>query len=193
MSGNPDRRRGWKIATFTLDKGLCSRHCSKTSKVVLKRILPTLLGAALLTISSGSMADEYRPAEFLNLDLSKALLSPTPLGPRAEFAPGPVRASSERAGNAAQAQARPAAEIAKAAAQSMPGVQTVKTAEAGEPDVMPHGEVGVTHARVAKPRRAARAGLAQRHGNPLNAQARDTRIQKWPCNPDSGGICSWQR
>jgi len=38
-----------------------------------------------------------------------------------------------------------------------------------------------------------RVKLAQRHGNPLNAQAMDTRIQKWPCNPDNGGICAWQR
>ena len=27
-------------------------------------------------------------------------------------------------------------------------------------------------------------------GNPLDAQARDTRIQTWPCK--SGGICGWQ-
>ena len=45
--------------------------------------------------------------------------------------------------------------------------------------------------RVEKPRGAARAKLAKRHGNPLDAQARDTRIQTWPCR--SGGICNWQR
>jgi hypothetical protein len=38
---------------------------------------------------------------------------------------------------------------------------------------------------------AARARLAHRHGNPLDAQASDTRIQVWPCR--SGGICNWSR
>ena len=165
--------------------------------MVLKRILPTLLGAALLTVSSALMADEYRPAEFLNLDVSKALLSPIPLGPRTEFVPGPAKAGSDRAGDAARARAGPAAETAKVATQSAPrvhGTQRVRTAEAGpEPTVVPHGEVGVAHVRVAKLRRAARTAPAQRHGNPLNAQALDTRIQKWPCNPGFGGICNWQR
>ena len=163
--------------------------------MVLKRILPTLLGAALLTVSSALMADEYRPAEFLNLDVSKALLSPTPLGPRTEFVPGPAKTNSDR--NVAQAQAGPAADTRTVAAQSAPRVhkiQRVRTAEAGpEPTVVPHGEVGVAHVRVAKLRRAARTAPAQRHGNPLNAQALDTRIQKWPCNPGFGGICNWQR
>jgi hypothetical protein len=45
--------------------------------------------------------------------------------------------------------------------------------------------------RVEKPRAAARTKLARRHSNPLDAQARDTRIQTWPCT--SGGICDWQR
>jgi hypothetical protein len=44
---------------------------------------------------------------------------------------------------------------------------------------------------VEKPRGAARAKLARRHTNPLDAQARDTRVQTWPCK--SGAICGWQR
>jgi hypothetical protein len=47
------------------------------------------------------------------------------------------------------------------------------------------------HARAEKPRPAARTKLARRHGNPLDAQAFDTRIQVWPCR--SGGICNWKR
>jgi hypothetical protein len=43
---------------------------------------------------------------------------------------------------------------------------------------------------VEKPRAAARTKLTRRPSNPLDAQARDTRIQKWPCT--SGGICDWQ-
>jgi hypothetical protein len=37
---------------------------------------------------------------------------------------------------------------------------------------------------------AARTKLAHRRGNPLDAQASDTRVQIWPCR--SGGICNWQ-
>lgn len=33
--------------------------------------------------------------------------------------------------------------------------------------------------------------LARHHGNPLDAQAFDMRIQVWPCK--SGGICDWKR
>jgi hypothetical protein len=42
----------------------------------------------------------------------------------------------------------------------------------------------------SEPRGAARTKLAHRHGNPLDAQAMDTRIQTWPCR--SGGICNWK-
>ena len=45
--------------------------------------------------------------------------------------------------------------------------------------------------RAKKPRGAARTKFARRHGNPLDAEARDTRIQVWPCK--SGGICDWQK
>ena len=49
----------------------------------------------------------------------------------------------------------------------------------------------VKQAHIAKPHVPARAKIARRHGNPLDAQAMDTRIQKWPCK--SGGICDWKR
>ena len=48
--------------------------------MVLKNVVPALLGVALLA-GSGAMAAEYRADEFLTLDLSKAVLSPNPLGP----------------------------------------------------------------------------------------------------------------
>jgi len=49
----------------------------------------------------------------------------------------------------------------------------------------------VRHARVERPHVPARTKLARRHTNPLDAQAMDTRIQRWPCK--SGGICDWKR
>jgi hypothetical protein len=49
----------------------------------------------------------------------------------------------------------------------------------------------MAHAKRERPRGAARANLAHRRRNPLDAQAMDTRIQVWPCR--SGGICNWKR
>lgn len=48
----------------------------------------------------------------------------------------------------------------------------------------------LARARADKPHGAARTKLVRR-GNPLDAQAADTRIQAWPCR--SGGICNWKR
>ncbi|MEO7384615.1 MAG: hypothetical protein ABIU18_06750, partial [Novosphingobium sp.] len=48
----------------------------------------------------------------------------------------------------------------------------------------------VAQPRAEKPRGAARTQLARRHGNPLDAQASDTRVQVWPCK--SGAICNWK-
>ena len=61
--------------------------------MVLKNVGIATICATLLAWSSSSIADEYRPDEFLRLDLSKALLSPKPLGPPSEFAPVQVEAS----------------------------------------------------------------------------------------------------
>jgi hypothetical protein len=45
--------------------------------------------------------------------------------------------------------------------------------------------------QTAKRHVAVRTKLARRHGNPLDAEAFDARIQVWPCR--SGGICNWRR
>jgi len=51
-------------------------------------------------------------------------------------------------------------------------------------------KANVAQTRAAKPPGASRTKLAHRHGNPLDAQAQDTRVQAWPCK--SGGICNWK-
>ena len=140
--------------------------------MALKGVLFALLGAALIAGGAASATD-YRPGEFLGLDLSKAVLSPKPLGPPSEFAPVAVEARSEASGVLPQSDARKVA------------VERVRAA-------VVHRDGRLTHAQSDKPRGAARTRLAHRHGNPMNAQAMDTRIQKWPCNPDNGGICAWQ-
>ena len=135
--------------------------------MVLKSAFAVALCTGLLALSGLAMADDYRPDEFLGLDLSKAVLSPKRLGPDTQFAPVPIEANGDH-GRDAQARAEPNADRKTV-------VRTTK----------------VTAARVEHPRGAARAKLAKRHSNPLDAQARDTRIQTWPCK--SGGICNWQR
>ena len=114
--------------------------------------------------------NEYKPNEFLGLDLSTAVLSPKPLGPPAQFAPVPIEAASGDAGQQARAEAKAVADKVVARAH-------VRTASVTAP--------------MEKPPGAARVNLAKRHGNPLDAQAFDTRVQVWPCK--TGGICNWQR
>nr|WP_043160764.1 hypothetical protein [Bradyrhizobium sp. Ai1a-2] len=116
------------------------------------------------------MAEDYRPGDYFNLDLSKAVLSPKRLGPPAEFAPVPVEAKSDHS------------DAAHVVAEPKP-VQTTRVRAARA--VPAPGRSVRTERRVP-----ARAKLSRRHGNPLDAQARDTRIQTWPCR--SGGICNWQ-
>jgi hypothetical protein len=132
--------------------------------MILKNTCKAALCAGLLAWAGLSFAAEYRPSEFLGLDLSKAVLSPKLLGPPTQFAPVPIEADS--GSPAAQARAEP---------KAAPGNVVRSNRVAG---------------RAEKPRGAARTKLARRHSNPLDAQASDTRIQVWPCK--TGGICNWQ-
>jgi hypothetical protein len=116
------------------------------------RVLPILLSSVLAMSSAASTAAEgYHPDEFLNLDLSKAALSPKPLGPANTFGtvPAEARTDGDVAGPHAHAKATHPART--------------------------------EHVSAEKPRGAARTRLAHRHRNPLDAQAMDTRIQVWPC------------
>jgi hypothetical protein len=142
--------------------------------MVLKNIV--LTGALLLLWSGGSFAAGYKPDEFLKLDLSKAVLSPKPLGPETQFAPVRIEANSGNASPTPAAQ--PLASKKQASHVSIPKTRVAQTKI-------------VDHRRATKPHYAARTRLAHRHSNPLDAEAMDTRIQVWPCK--SGGICNWQR
>jgi hypothetical protein len=146
--------------------------------MILRNIFIAVIGATLLAWSGASVADEYRPDEFLGLDLSTAVLSPKPLGPAAGFTPGPLDVIVDRGGEGAQARAEPAAE---------PKV-VVRSARAAPPRAE---RPRVAHQRVEPPRIVARTRLARHHRNPLDAQAFDARVQVWPCK--SGGICNWKR
>jgi len=135
--------------------------------MVLRNVFIATIAAIVLAWSGPSVADEYRADEFLSLDLSKAVLSPRPLGPAAGFTPGPLDVTVDRGSNRAQASAQPGA----------------------EPKVVVHN-TRITHQYTAQPRLVARTKFAH-HRTPLDAQAFDARIQVWPCK--SGGICNWKR
>ncbi|QOG21480.1 MULTISPECIES: hypothetical protein [Bradyrhizobium] len=136
-------------------------------------VLKSVCFAVALVLAWGGLAraDDYKPDEYLGLDLSKAVLSPKRLGPETQFAPVALQA---KGGNEAQARVEPMDVPKKVAAERV---------HVPEPKV--------ARARSAEPRGAARTKLAHRRGNPLDAQAMDTRIQTWPCR--SGGICNWKR
>ncbi len=144
--------------------------------MVLKNVIATALCTGLLMSGGAALADEYRAGELLGLDLSQAVLSPKRLGPETRFAPVRIEARND---------ARPV----KTERVVVPKAAAPKTQVAAH--VATHVATHVAHERAEKPRGAARTKLARRHTNPLDAQARDTRIQTWPCK--SGGICGWQR
>ena len=148
-----------------------------------------VVGALALAWSALAMAQDYRPDEFLGLDLSRAVLSPKPLGPAETFRPGPLDVTLDRGHAAAPASGVTVAEprsvpTTTVHAETQPATRTaLKTATSG---------TRAAHARVERaPSHAPRALVALHGRNPAEAQARDTSIQVWPCR--SGGICNWKR
>ena len=145
---------------------------------VLKSVFVATVCTACLALGGVAFADEYRPSEFFSLDLSQAVLSPKRLGPPAQFEPVPVEARTDRGPDQhanVEPQVEPKVEPQKA----------VRTTRVMAPrETAPQRKRAVAHV-------PARAKLARRHTNPLDAEARDVRIQTWPCR--TGGICNWQR
>ena len=145
--------------------------------MVLKSAFVAAVCTGVLAISGPAVADQYGPGEFLKLELPKAVYSPKRIGPEARFAPVRIEARSDEA-------------------NSDPSDAELETSI--WPKLPPHkSRVAKTSAKpIAESPRAtahvnARAKLARHHGNPLDAEAKDARIQTWPCR--SGGICNWQR
>ena len=159
--------------------------------MVLKQVSVAIVCTVLLTSSGFVMADEYRPDEYFGLDLSRAVLSPRPLGPATEFAPVALEAKTDRDSEDVQATDEPKAVVheVKVAHRAQPSKPKALSQKAESK--MALRKTRIAHPRLAKARSAIRTRLAQSHGNPLDAQAFDTRIQVWPCR--SGGICNWKR
>jgi hypothetical protein len=144
--------------------------------MVPRNLFIAIICTTVVTWSGLARADQYRPDEFLHLDLSKAVLSPKPLGPASGFTPGPLDVRTDNGSTAVQADKKTAnAEPANTEPKAAPTITVHKTRIVG----------------AEKPRGSTRTKLARRHGSPLDAQAFDARVQVWPCR--SGGICNWKR
>jgi hypothetical protein len=139
--------------------------------VVLRNVFTAIaIGAMAMAWSHRSGADQYRADEFLGLDLSRAVLSPRPLGPPAGFTPALPEVNAERGIDSEQVNTPPAAALQR-----------------------PARGTDVGNARAARqppPRLLARTRLSAHHRNPLDAHALDAHVQVWPCK--SGGICNWK-
>jgi hypothetical protein len=155
-------------------------------------IAATLAGSSAVHAADQSrageiQADRYQADEFLGLDLSRAVLSPKPLGPPATFMPGPLDMTVDRESHRAHADAEPTPAPNAAVPNTAPPSAALHGAHAHHPHAAP-----ARHLRqAAPPRLMARTKFAHHHNDPLEAQASDSRIQVWPCK--SGGICNWKR
>jgi len=162
--------------------------------MVLKRFVPALVPALIcvgsLALASAALPDEYRADEYLGLDLSRAVLSPRPLGPPQQFAPVAVEAKGDRSDRGSEAS------WARNDLKTEPRKVVVQDVKVTAPLRVTHPHrathVASESRASAKPKGSARIRLAHRHRNPLDAHAMDTRIQKWPCRAGEGGICDWK-
>jgi len=143
--------------------------------MVLKSALVAAVCTGLMALAGPARAAEYSPSEYLKLDLSKALISPKRIGPETQFAPVRIEARSDETAETADT------DLEASVWPKLPPRKQHAAKPSAKPDAKPSTEA----------RAPARAKLVKRHGNPLDAQARDARIQTWPCK--TGGICNWQR
>jgi hypothetical protein len=170
----------------------------------LKPVVPAVVGAMLLAAGSAAIADEYKADEFLGLDLSKAVLSPKPLGPPTGFAPVAVEAKGDPRNDRSEpgwARNELKTEPRKIAVEDVRVAHPRRLARAAAEKRTHVAAERPAHVSAAtgKPKGAARIGLARGHRNPLDAQAMDRRVQRpiqrhvqtWPCR--TGGICNWKR
>jgi hypothetical protein len=157
---------------------------SRATVAALGLLLAVLL---VVAVPQTAAAASRNPDDYLTLDLSRALMSPEPLGPTEGFDPtaktvNPGTVSSPDAA----ATATPPSDAAKTEAAPSPATSA---------GAAPAARIANAHVRHAPTTRAARHHVAQHpHRDPLDARAAmakpKARIQRWPCN--SGGICAWQ-
>ena len=136
--------------------------------MVPKSVFIAFASTMVMAWNGVAVADQYRPDEFLHLDLSRAVLSPKPLGPASRFAPGPLDVNIGRGSSDTRASVEPKANVESTeSAESKGSVEPKASAEAkAEPTITVQKTKVV---RAEKTRGPARMKLA-RHRNPLDAQ-----------------------
>jgi hypothetical protein len=160
--------------------------------MVLNRVWLVAIGVTALAWNGPSAAQQYRADEFLDLDLSHAVFSPNPLGPAASFTPGPLGVTIDRGKDAAPTNAELLVDPKTVSAPTVHAERRSTTRTALKPTTSTRARTRVAHARADQaPPHKPRALIALHGRNPMEAQARDTRVQVWPCR--SGGICNWKR
>ena len=148
-----------------------------------------IIGAVGLALSGLSAAQQYRADEFLTLDLSQAVLSPKPLGPAMSFTPGPLDVTIG-SNKAAQANAQLLVDPKTVAAPAVHAESTPTSGSAPRLTASTHRHLA--HVAAERPTAHKPRTLVALHGrNPMEALARETKVQVWPCK--SGGICNWKR
>ena len=154
--------------------------------MVLKSAFVAAVCTGVLAISGPAVADQYRPSEFLKLELPKAVFSSNRIGPETRFAPVRIEARDD------DAKSEPSdADLEASVWPKLPPRKAHVAKSSVKASVKPDVEKPSAEPQRAAAHGNARAKLAKRHGNPLDAQAKDTKIQTWPCR--SGGICNWRR
>jgi hypothetical protein len=178
-----------RLPTYTEQRGQLFCLGIQEAEMVLKRFIAGLVCAGSFAWASAALAGDYRADEYLGLDLSTAVLSPRPLGPAQHFAPVAVEAKSDkgdRNSEANWARNELKTEPRKVAVQDVKATHPRRTTHMASDSRASEGRAS------AKPKGSARIRLAHQHRNPLDAEAMDTRVQKWPCRAGEGGICAWK-
>lgn len=127
-----------------------------------KGLLSLSLAAAFAFANANAFAQDHPHGSFFGaFDLKSAVLSPEPLGPPSQFKKTPPSSSEYQ----------------------------VETHRAAKPQAEGPRTVATSH--KSKPRQKIATAAKKPKSNPLNAYARDTRSQVWPCVGD--GICTWRQ
>ena len=136
--------------------------------MVLKSAFVAAVCTGVLALCGPAMADQYRPSEFLKLELPKAVFSSKRIGPETRFAPVRIEARSDGA------EAKTDASDADLEASVWPKLPPRK-ARAAKTSVKPDAEKARAAAHTN-----ARVKLAKRHSNPLDAHRRKPGLRPDP-------------
>ena len=140
--------------------------------MALKSVCATVTCALWLAGGSAWAFEDYRPGQYLNMDLSQAVLSPKRLGPPAQFAPVAVEARTD---------------TKQVATERVVTTSKVRVAQPRVEKPRPPAR-----SKLAQRRSNPLDANAMDRRSKRSAQTSvQMSVQAWPCK--SGGICNWKR